>query len=49
VFEEQGAKCLKVAILPGGTSTKKSRPRDGKGWVAISGAYGDSGKDVSVG
>jgi len=81
-FEKQGAKCLKVASLPGGTSTKsgirpgiekervmallhipdskgagfqvdyttspekalwlteKSKPKDGKGWVAMSGAYG---------
>jgi hypothetical protein len=81
-FEKQGAKCLKAASLPGGTSTEsgirpgiekervlallhipeskgdgfkvdyttspekalwlkeKSWPKDGKGWVAMSGAYG---------
>jgi len=81
-FEKQGAKCPKVATLPGGASTKsgirlgvekerilallhihqshepsfavdyttspekalwlteKSKPKDGKGWVAMSGAYG---------
>jgi hypothetical protein len=84
-FEKQGAKCLDVATLPGGASTKsgirlgmekerilallhihqsrgagfavnyttspekalwlkeKSKPKDGKGWVAMSGAYGGFG------
>lgn len=82
-FEKQGAKCLKVASLPGGVSTEsgirlgmekgrvlvqlripkstqakfevdyttspekapwvteKSKPKDGQGWTAMSGAYGE--------
>jgi len=82
-FEEQGAKCVKVASIPGGASTEsgirlgmekgrvfgllgipkstqakfevdyttspekapwvteKSKPKDDKGWTAMSGAYGE--------